>query len=129
MILLNYLKEAIRQGSIHAVESIVHNQLLKGQELFDIIYKGYLNTKNPGEEFLMEFNKYDIDIVDKMKVLMNNFLESYKNLDKKYEDLEVKYNHLKYKYRILKYHFKFSPGGPGYLEAEKDFLNLKNQLS
>ena len=122
------LKEEAIEGSGDAIYFIIFYRLLTGPELFDTIYKGYLKSQEKDIPFLTKLDTVNIKSHITIGV-MNNFLYSYKNLDNRHNNLEKKYQELEQKYNLLKAHLEFSPDGPGYLEAEKHFLNLKNQLS
>ena len=139
---IEYYKKSIKNGGIGSYELAdlyLHNninheeaiQLLKEEtfnnKLFDIL-NYMINNKLHEEAFNIIYYQYNKSkqignqdkLLSSMPIKMKDnfleyYLESYEKLDKNYKEYKLKYD-------MLKAHLEFSPDGPGYIEAEKDFL-------
>jgi len=112
---IKLLKEEINEGSHDALIDIISKHL--DTELFKNIYAGYKKCKKNNKKYLSTIYWDEGDYTKKLMEYWEESLDAYIEIEEKYKALEEKYN-------LLKAHLEYSPDGPGYLEAEKDFLNL-----
>jgi hypothetical protein len=95
-----------------------------------ILHTDYSLSLQPGFKQIMlwryEHNKYKN--INKMLINYNYDIGPKKEIDKKFLiPIRLKLN--QQLQEEIKLHYKYKPNGPGYLEAEAHFNELKNQLS
>ena len=124
---IKLLKECISNGSPDGIHTVMDRKI--DDKFFPSLYAGHKKSieENPEVKFVDAIDWHEDDLERIVKIL-DESLDSYMELEKSHHNLKNQYKALEERYNLLKAHLEYSPDGPGYLEAEKDFLKHKETI-